>query len=184
MKNQLFKFLTFIVIFTTLFSCRTAQELIEKAKEKDPNIVLCKDSIIETKLPGETITVFAKDSAKIETSRVFILATSDSTGIKLFYQLKDTTITSKETTPTITPKKTKQQIRQENKTQRNKDDQNGKTARKKEGTKKKEIKQTGKTNRTQARKNNKNNWFNWFLAGIVVGSVGITLIRMFIKKII
>lgn len=181
MKNQLFKLATIVILITSLFSCRTAQELVEKAKEKDPNIILCKDSIIETKLPGETVTIFAKDSAKIETSRVYILATSDSTGIKLFYQLKDTTITSKETTPVITPKKTKTQIRQENKTQRNKDDQDGKTARKKEATKKKEVKFKAKEIKY---KEKKSNWYNWLIIGLVIGiitgSVGMWIL---IKKV-
>ena len=179
--NQLFKIVTFTTLFIALFSCRTAQELIEKAKEKDPNIILCKDSIVETLIQGETITLYGKDSVHIKTNRVDILAVYDSLGIKVSYTLKDIIITSTEITPVITSKKTRQEVRQEEKTKRKEIKANNKLDRKKEKTKKAEIKAKEKTAQIKVKKENKGKrWLNMFFVGIIVGAIGMFF---FITKI-
>lgn len=174
---KLFKISTILVLFITLLGCRSAQELIQVAKHRDPNVILCKDSIVETITPGKIIIVNAKDTATINDDKVFIQAIADSNGVHLFYELKADTTSSKETTPVIIPKKTRQEVRQENKTQRNEANQNGKTARKKEITKKSVAKSHAKEIKYEER----NNWWAWLLIGF---GIGVIVTWLFMTKIL
>ena len=183
MKKLLFKIIFLASLFLSLQSCKSAEQLIQKAKRKDPNIILCKDSIIETKLPGETITLYGKDSVHIITNRVDILATYDSLGLKVSYKLKDTTITSKEITPVITPSPTKTEIRQNGKTERRKTKEEGKTDREKEDTKQVEIKATNKTAQVVSKQDNKGKgWFDALLVGMVIGAAAMYLFMVKFRK--
>lgn len=130
-----------VLVLVVLLGCRSPQRLIQKALEKDPNIIKCVSDTLT--LYKDTSTLEGYDSLTIDNRDVFIQVRGKGK-LEISYLVKQQ-VTS---TPVITSKDSNSQTRQKEKTRR-------REVKEYEKTKRAEIKQSGKTDRKVSDNNRK-----------------------------
>jgi hypothetical protein len=110
-------YLIFLMSMFLLGSCRSAQRHIEIALKKDPNIILCDTIKTVEYIKEEVFKTSGKDSIIIDNKRLLLKVYGEGK-LDLFYILKSDSIELNDIIPVITPKSSRQEIRQKEKTAR------------------------------------------------------------------
>jgi hypothetical protein len=143
-----------------------------RALRKDPNIIKKDTVVVDRIIEGDSGKVFGFDSAMVDNERLYIKAIGRGK-IDLSYILKDFIIHDTVTVTNVVIPPTRQQVRQQGKTDRKKAVQEGKTDRKiiqkDKALGKKKIKEEGK-----------NEW-NYFWAGFCT-CLGVMVLLYFVRK--
>jgi len=156
------------IIFLMSGACSSTWHL-KKAIKKNPSIVTNKVDTLKIVIPGETKTIYAKDSIIVNEPGVFIRVTASGDSLQMFYEFLPDTIIRIQTQTVYNTIKTRQEIRLEAKKERLQ-------LRKSFKTHKVQQKETQKTQRAQIKAESKPTAM-YLMIGILIGFIAGMLLR-------